>query len=1161
MLRSRTIWLAGLFALAVGAGLGQVQAPAGRAFAFPSGGSSNVTVLDAGTLANVGTIAASPNAFQVVGTPDGSKYYVIANNSVRTITVVNAANLAVLRQIDLGVNASAAVVTGDGRRLLVSAGRLRIFDTANDTELVPGGLDVGAGPVDIQVSNDSARAYVMSTSASVVSIVNLSNNTIANQASILGPVSMALLPNAQRLIVLSGATLSLLNPNTGSLLATAPLPQVVNGKLLVTPDSTRALVVNLGFAPQNTPLLVDLASLVVTPVGSGVFGLDRAVVTDNTTAYGIVNGTNGIARIDLTTGAVTLQNYGANTRGLEVSPSGKSVYLASFAGSSIQRVDVTSNLVANTANIGVAPQGVGVAIPPATQAANIELNGGNRQNLIAGQSTQVPLSVRVTASDGNPAFNVPVTFASADNRLSYTPAQPSRTNSLGIAQAQVSVAAPTSSLRVEGQAGMPALQAATPDGGGVKQFGADVQIVNVTATAPGTGGVTFTLTIGTTTGLVAVSGSYQITRPSQPFPLPVVARVTNADGFPPPAGTPVTFSVTSPGALPPSLNTTTDVDGLVKAQFSGSTPPPGFVALTAVVVASVDARSDLGNASFYLQSATTLPGPPEVLQGDMQSADVGQPVPNFLGVTLGGGGAFQALGFIGVYWEVVAGPAGPFSAILNPTISLTNGAGQAFTQVTIGPRAGTEPIIIKAFVPGIPGEARFTLRATGGPPEQVIILQGNNQDGRPGQTLAQALRVRVLDLFGNRVPLPNARYPLFFEANPPGSATTTNFFQQPDGEASVLVTIANNYVGPLTMVASAGNGRATFNLRSIANPASIVQIAGNNLRAPVGGTSTEALVVRVNDAQGIFVPGATVTFSGPGTVVFVPEQGNPANPLTLTTGADGRASARIRINPGTPAGNLSITATVPQVTSTTFTVIVLGRAPTFTAAGVVDAASNQPGLVPGGLGTLFGTGFSEITGLELPGGATSHRGVVVRVEGQAVPLYAVSNEAGRPEQINFQVRTDLGAPATIRVEVENNGSVTGLSGVQLLRVRPAIFEYTPAGSSVKHAAAVKLDGSVVGPNNRLSRGEAFMLFVNSMGPTQPPLQTGQVGPVPPATSFFQPTVGIGGRGQRVLFSGIAPGLVISQINVEVGQDAPSGEVELVVIVEGVASQSSRIAIQ
>jgi len=146
-------------------------------------------------------------------------------------------------------------------------------------------------------------------------------------------------------------------------------------------------------------------------------------------------------------------------------------------------------------------------------------------------------------------------------------------------------------------------------------------------------------------------------------------------------------------------------------------------------------------------------------------------------------------------------------------------------------------------------------------------------------------------------------------------------------------------------------------------------------------------------------------------------------------------------------------------------------------------------MTPGGLASLFGTGFSEITGLEFPGGATSHKGTQVLIDGQAAPLYLVRSEGGQ-EQINFQVRTDVPGPSTVRVEVVNSGARLSLAGVPVLRVQPGMFEYVPAGSTVRYAAAVKPDGSVIGPNNRVERGTAFSIYLTGMGVSVPLLQTG-----------------------------------------------------------------------
>lgn len=184
------------------------------------------------------------------------------------------------------------------------------------------------------------------------------------------------------------------------------------------------------------------------------------------------------------------------------------------------------------------------------------------------------------------------------------------------------------------------------------------------------------------------------------------------------------------------------------------------------------------------------------------------------------------------------------------------------------------------------------------------------------------------------------------------------------------------------------------------------------------------------------------------------------------------------------------------------------------------------------------------------------------VEGRPVPLLAVSNVGGQ-EQINFQVPFELGTPAMVRVEVNNNGSITTMGNVPLLRIQSGIFEWLPQGSSARFAAAVKLDGSVMSPTNPVSRGDVLSLFLTGMGPILPVLRTGEPGPAnPPAVTWLQPTVGIGGIGAQVLFSGYAPGFLgLYQINAVIPYTAPAGFVSLQVVLEGVASQSSNIAIQ
>jgi uncharacterized protein (TIGR03437 family) len=239
----------------------------------------------------------------------------------------------------------------------------------------------------------------------------------------------------------------------------------------------------------------------------------------------------------------------------------------------------------------------------------------------------------------------------------------------------------------------------------------------------------------------------------------------------------------------------------------------------------------------------------------------------------------------------------------------------------------------------------------------------------------------------------------------------------------------------------------------------------------------------------------------------------------------------------------------------------VGPPPTY-ITGIGNAASYQPGLSPGMLATLFGTNLSPVVGVASPGSATSYEGVSVTVGGRLAPLFTVANLDGS-EQINFQVPAELATPNTVAVQVNNNGSI-GTMNVPLTLVQPGIFGYVPAGSSLSYAAILKPDGSVVSPSNPVSRGSTVAMFLTGLGPTSPFVATGQPGPIPLATTVYQPVVlGLNNDGVPAIFSGLAPYFVgLYQLNFTIPANAVTGSsVRFSVSINGVSSQVSTIAIQ
>jgi uncharacterized protein (TIGR03437 family) len=237
--------------------------------------------------------------------------------------------------------------------------------------------------------------------------------------------------------------------------------------------------------------------------------------------------------------------------------------------------------------------------------------------------------------------------------------------------------------------------------------------------------------------------------------------------------------------------------------------------------------------------------------------------------------------------------------------------------------------------------------------------------------------------------------------------------------------------------------------------------------------------------------------------------------------------------------------------------------PAVTAAGIVSAASREPGLVPGGLVSVFGTGLSTgVVGTELPGGETAHKGTVVLIGGWPAPLLSVTNLNGQ-EQINLQVPFELIPGTSTTVQIVNNGQRVSVEGVPVYAAKPGIFEVPLGPGGLPLGAVIHPNGSIVTTANAAWRGEAVALFLTGLGGLAPYVATGQVGPVPAATTQMPVTVLVDNIPARVLFTGYAPGFIgLYQLNFEIPSGLPSGMIRsLVVHAGGNVSQESFLPVQ
>lgn len=232
--------------------------------------------------------------------------------------------------------------------------------------------------------------------------------------------------------------------------------------------------------------------------------------------------------------------------------------------------------------------------------------------------------------------------------------------------------------------------------------------------------------------------------------------------------------------------------------------------------------------------------------------------------------------------------------------------------------------------------------------------------------------------------------------------------------------------------------------------------------------------------------------------------------------------------------------------------------------GISNAASFGPFPVsPGALASAFvATGASQsatASSLPLP---TSLAGVTLRIGGTQTytPGSGFSYSAAGsipaallfvgPNQINFQVPTELAAGPYVQAQLTLADGSTQLSTLSIGASSPGLFALAQNG--LGQGAVLNGDFSQNGspqvlPGSRAAaRGELIHIYATGCGETTPALPSGQPAPaggVPLARSKIQPIVRIGDSFANIRFSGLAPGFVgLWQIDAIIPQDVTPGPV-------------------
>ena len=324
------------------------------------------------------------------------------------------------------------------------------------------------------------------------------------------------------------------------------------------------------------------------------------------------------------------------------------------------------------------------------------------------------------------------------------------------------------------------------------------------------------------------------------------------------------------------------------------------------------------------------------------------------------------------------------------------------------------------------------------------------------------------------------------------------------------------------------------------------------------------------------VSGVPIEFSGPsGAVTFQSVTGEPAcspnNTSDVTCATDSYGIAYAEVMMGATAGTFALQACAGSCKTSTapfpFDAYILAQ-PTITAGQILDNASFQPVITPGSVAAIKGANLMDrdllintAAGYDVapstsPFFPLSLDGVNVSfdVPGTGIsvpaPIVAVS-----PNQVNVVVPQELAGQTSAQVKVsvdeEFGPPIYGaVATATLAAATPAFF--TNSGNV---ADALDTNYQVITASHAAVRGQYIFLYVNGLGAVNNPPASGAPATDNSSTTTTVPVVMIGGQQAQVQFSGIAPGLVIYQVNVIVPTNISAGNQPITIAIGGQTSAS------
>ena len=337
-----------------------------------------------------------------------------------------------------------------------------------------------------------------------------------------------------------------------------------------------------------------------------------------------------------------------------------------------------------------------------------------------------------------------------------------------------------------------------------------------------------------------------------------------------------------------------------------------------------------------------------------------------------------------------------------------------------------------------------------------------------------------------------------------------------------IVAISFSVRAPKPATLDISTASLNFNVMAGQNPAPNAVAISNSGELAINWKASSSTF---NGGQWLFVSPAAGINNG--SVVITP------NAAFLPPGI---YAGRITVSGGE---NTALQAQIPVI------LIVSRKVTNLSGGGFFNAASLTPNtVVAGSLASIFGENLGPDTAVAAnldsaaPAPAIVLGGTRVTIDGTAAPLFYASSK-----QINLQIPYEASGKSSVIARIEAEGYDPADFSIKLSPAHVELF--TVDGT---RANALNQDGTINASTNPAQPGSVVQLFATGQGPLDVALATGAVAPsqAAPFTPLTPISVRIGGLRAKILFSGLAPGLIgILQINVEIPSGTKPSDLTLV----------------